>query len=92
MSNMLVYVPKTRAKTPKKPMSKFFHIIHFPFPRSSQYVITSITHGHMRPRIEKQKAPMRPMNGLIVGTIMARTTETKKFFLTIQNVYKKNVR
>lgn len=38
-----------------------------------RYLFNLIT-GNMRPRIEKQKAPMRPMNGPIVGTQMAKTT------------------
>ena len=30
--------------------------------------------GKMRPSIEKQKAPIKPMNGAIVGTETANTT------------------
>lgn len=30
--------------------------------------------GNIRPRMEKQKAPIRPINGAIVGTDTAKTT------------------
>lgn len=30
--------------------------------------------GMINPRMEKQKAPIRPMNGAIVGTRIANTT------------------
>lgn len=75
ISSIEDFVPNTRAKIPKIDTKTFFHILQFHFPKPfSQNVIVSIITGNNNPKIEKQKAPINPMNGPIVGTATAITT------------------
>lgn len=75
MSLTASLVPKRRANIPKIKTKQFFHNIYRPGPKPmSQNVAISIIAGAMRPRREKQKAPMTPMKGDIVGTATASST------------------
>lgn len=75
----LSFVPSTSTNTPKIETRIFFQRRHLPGPRpSSQKVMHSMKHGSMMPRIEKQRAPIRPMNGPIVGTATAKATGRKE--------------
>ena len=74
----LSLVPKIKTITPKMETRMFFQRRHFPGPSpSSQKVTHSMKHGRMMPKMEKQRAPMSPMKGPMVGTATARRTETK---------------
>ena len=67
--------PKMRAITPNTNTITFFQMIQLHFPKPcSQYVTISIAMGINRPKMEKQKAPIRPINGAIVGTATANNT------------------
>lgn len=85
ISSMLVQEPNTRAKTPKTKRMKFLKSTQLQGPKpTSQYVTISIMMGMMRPRREKQNAPMSPMKGPMVGTATARRTEKKgQYYLSI---------
>lgn len=50
---------------------------------TSQYVTVSMRIGMISPRREKQKAPMRPMNGPIVGTATASNTKHRVNLFTM---------
>lgn len=68
-------VPKIRANIPKMKTRRFFHKRNRPGPKPmSQNVAISMIAGAMRPRREKQKAPMTPMKGAMVGTATASIT------------------
>lgn len=74
---MASLVPKTKENVPKITTRMFFQIKYFPGPTpGSQYVMTSIIAGAIRPRMEKQNAPMTPIKGLIWGTAAAIDTHT----------------
>jgi len=89
---MLLAVPKTSAKTPTAIKTAFRTIIQTV--TSSQYVANSMIKGTMMPSNEKQKAPISPMNGPIVGTATAIITEKSQpgtqtlliIFIKISNV------
>ena len=59
-------------------MMAFFMATQLPLPKPmSQYVTISMNMGTKKPRIEKQKAPIKLMKGPIVGTATARRTASE---------------
>lgn len=74
----LLDVPKTNAKKPTAINTAFLMVIQMV--TLSQYVANSMTTGTMMPSSEKQKAPMSPMNGPIVGTATAIATVKPQTF------------
>lgn len=75
ISSRLISVPKINANTPKMNTKMFLMMTQLPGPKPiSQYVTISMKIGIIRPKMEKQKAPMRPINGPMVGTATASKT------------------
>lgn len=72
ISATLLTVPKTNAKIPTMISTTFRSVIQMV--TSFQYVANSMRTGTTMPRSEKQKAPMSPMKGPIVGTATAIST------------------
>ena len=70
--------PSTKAMRPMMQIMTFFTAIQFPGPYPiSQNMIISMKTGIKSPKIEKQNAPISPINGPIVGTATASKTATK---------------
>lgn len=68
--------PKTKANRPKITTITFLIILQLNLPKPlSQKVKTSMNTGISRPRMEKQKAPIRDTNGIMVGTAIAKATQ-----------------
>lgn len=67
--------PKTKAMMPITKIMTFLIATQLPGPKPvSQYVTISIRAGINKPKIEKQNAPIKPMNGPMVGTATANRT------------------
>ena len=78
ISSMLVYDPKTIARTPNISITMFFQITQLPGPNPmSQYTTNSINTGMLNPRNPKQREPIKAKNGPIVGTATASNTVKK---------------
>lgn len=75
MSLIADSVPNMRANKPMIVTAAFFHTFQLYLPKPwSQNVTVSMRTGNKRPKMEKQKAPINPMNGPIVGTAIAMRT------------------
>jgi len=76
MSATLLDVPKISARMPTQISTALRMVIQTV--TLSQYVANSMIIGTMMPSSEKQKAPMSPMNGPIVGTATAIATAKRQ--------------
>lgn len=75
-------MPNTNANNENISSTQFFHNRHFKVPKCpSQHEIVSTTAGILIPRMEKNIAPTREINGSKAGTAIATTTAK------IRNIY-----
>lgn len=78
MSCTEIHVPNINANDENISRKLFFHNRHLKMPKwLSQHEIVSTTAGILMPRIEKNIAPTREMNGSKLGTISAMITVKK---------------